>query len=90
MPSPDPRPISTAASPTGPAHHSPWRAVVWLWMLALLLSALLVAAGQHWPQPLEPEPLAVWALVLGLPLLMALRLLIGDRGESSDRAQGQR
>jgi peptidoglycan/LPS O-acetylase OafA/YrhL len=90
MPAPDPSPLAAAASPASSAPRSPWRPVVWLWTLALLLSALLVAAGQHWPQPLVPEPRAVWALVLGLPLLMALRLLVGDRGESGDRAQGQR
>ncbi|MEB3319389.1 MAG: hypothetical protein VKI63_00420 [Cyanobium sp.] len=67
-----------------------WRSVLWLWTLALLLSALLVAAGRRWPQPLVPDPRAVWALVLGLPLLVALRLVVGDRGESGDRAQGQR
>jgi hypothetical protein len=80
-----PAPVSDSlplAPPAGAAPSSPWPSLLRLWGLALLLSALLVAAGRHWPQPLVPAPRAVWALVFGPPLLMVLRLLLGDRGES--------
>ena len=40
------------------------------WSLALLISALLVSAGQRWPEPLAVVPWKVWALVLIPPLLM--------------------
>jgi hypothetical protein len=74
--------------------------VLRLWSLALVLSAVLAAAGQRWPAPLAPDARLVWALVLGPPLLMALWLAAswrlhpeapaGDRGESGDRAEGLR
>ncbi|MFO7629503.1 MAG: hypothetical protein R6W06_08305 [Prochlorococcaceae cyanobacterium] len=56
------------------------------WLLALLLSALLVAAGRRWPAPLPIQPLPVLALVLLPPLGLALWLLLAPRGrgESSD------
>ena len=65
------------------------------WGLALAISALLRAAGQHWP---EPPPLRLgWilvALVLPAAGLGAWLLLQpppdGDRGESGDRAQEPR
>ena len=65
------------------------------WGLALAISALLHAAGQHWP---EPPPLRLgWILVaLVLPALsLGTWLLLqpwpdGDRGESNDRAQESR
>lgn len=65
------------------------------WALALAISALLRAAGQHWP---EPPPLRLgWILVaLVLPALtLGCWLLLqpvpdGDRGESDDRAQEPR
>ncbi|SBO44135.1 hypothetical protein [Cyanobium sp. NIES-981] len=85
----------------GPAAFSAEaRSVLRLWALALALSAALVAAGDRWPQPLRPDPGAVVALVLGVPVLMALLVLLrwplpqpraappggpaGHRGESSD------
>ena len=59
--------------------------------LSLMLSAVLVAAGERWPEPLPPEPL--WALVLVIvpPALVLLWLAMhwslpaqgdGDGGES--------
>ena len=42
------------------------------WSLALLISALLVSAGQRWPEPLAVVSWQVWALVLIPPLLMGL------------------
>lgn len=69
------------------------------WLLALLLSAGLVAAGRHWPEPLLEQPwlagrpvlllTLVAALVLLPPALLALVLIRAllrhpDRGESSD------
>ncbi|EDY39050.1 hypothetical protein CPCC7001_1929 [Cyanobium sp. PCC 7001] len=79
------------------ASPSKVRALLRLWSLALALSAALVAAGERWPQPLRPDPVTVAALVLGLPLGVALLVLLrwrlppppaggpaGHRGESSD------
>jgi hypothetical protein len=43
-----------------------------VWGLALIISALLVLAGQHRPEPLVPTPALVWGLVLSPPLLMGL------------------
>ena len=75
------------------------------WLLALLLSALLVAAGRHWPDPLlqqhwaqaAPDRAALLALLLVLlpPVLFAVVLVIRmrrhlDRGESIDCAHGER
>ncbi len=70
------------------------------WVLALVMSAALVAAGARWPEPLSIWPPLVWALLLVPPALMALLLLLrwplpsalpaataplrGDGGESSD------
>jgi hypothetical protein len=69
------------------------------WVLALVMSAALVAAGARWPEPLSIWPPLVWALLLVPPALMALLLLLrwplpsappaataplrGDGGESS-------
>jgi len=50
------------------------RSLLCSWALALALSAILVAAGQRWPQPLAPLPAAVWALLLLPGLAMALLL----------------
>ncbi len=52
------------------------RAVLPLWLLALGVSAALVASGQHWPQTLVVESALVWGLVLVPPGLMALWLLV--------------
>lgn len=67
-----------------------WRQVAWLWVLALGFSALPVAAGRHWPQPLVITPRLIWLLVLGPPAVMALWLASrwslppgGEGGESS-------
>ena len=48
-------------------HDPKWRQVAWLWLLALGFSALLVAAGRHWPQPLVITPwlAARWSLPPG-------------------------
>jgi hypothetical protein len=45
-----------------------------LWGAALALSAALVAAGRRWPEPLPIRSDAVLALLLLLPLLVALAL----------------
>jgi hypothetical protein len=45
------------------------------WLLALGLSALLVAAGQRWPQPLPIRAAWVWAALFGLPLLTLVAVL---------------
>jgi hypothetical protein len=45
------------------------------WLLALGLSALLVAAGQRWPQPLPIRAGWVWAALFGLPLLTLVAVL---------------
>ena len=65
-----------------------------VWALSLGLSALLVAAGQRWPQPPELRPALVWSLVWLPPLVMALWLVgrwrlpgAGQEGESVDPAQ---
>jgi hypothetical protein len=50
-----------------------------LWALALLGSALLVAAGRRWPDPLPPRLELVWSLVVLPPLLLGVWLLVGWR-----------
>jgi hypothetical protein len=45
------------------------------WLLALGLSALLVAAGQRWPDPLPIRPALVWGALFGLPLLTLAMVL---------------
>lgn len=63
------------------------RAVLRLWALALALSAVLVAAGERWPEPLQPRGDVIAVLLLALPLAMVLWLLGRwrlDRGESTD------
>ncbi|MCP9819559.1 hypothetical protein KBZ18_08645 [Synechococcus sp. Cruz-9H2] len=46
--------------------------LVFGWSLALLISALLVSAGQRWPDPLPVVAWQVWGLVLIPPLLMGV------------------
>ena len=85
--------------------HPAWRSLLGPWLLALALSALLVAAGWRWPVPLlqqgwaEAAPgLGAWLallLVLLPPALMAALLIVRmlrhrDSGESIDCAQGER
>ena len=63
------------------------RTVLRLWALALALSAVLVAAGERWPEPLQPRGDVIAVLLLALPLAMVLWLLGRwrlDRGESID------
>ena len=45
------------------------------WLLALGLSALMVAAGQRWSQPLPIRAAWVWAALFGLPLLTLVGVL---------------
>jgi hypothetical protein len=63
------------------------RQLALVWLLALGLSALLVAAGRRWPQPLPLQPAWVWALLLVVPLVTLAALLVrwslGEGGESS-------
>ena len=90
------RPITLLFSTAHPSSMDDpkWRQVAWLWLLALGFSALLVAAGRHWPQPLVITPWLVWLLVLGPPAVMALWLAArwslppgGEGGESSGGPQ---
>ncbi|MEB3265429.1 MAG: hypothetical protein VKN13_02320 [Cyanobacteriota bacterium] len=55
------------------------RSILVLWLVALAASALLVAAGNHWPDPLPVQPPLVVLLVLGPPLLVVGWLLVGWR-----------
>lgn len=61
------------------------------WLLALGLSALLVAAGRHWSQPLPIEAPTVWAALLLLPgatlVVVVARWSVPEGGESSDALQ---
>ena len=67
MPSPTgPQPLAVSLFP-----------VLRLWLLALALSGLLVAAGHHWPVSLSPDGRLVWALLLLPPALLALVLWRG-------------
>jgi hypothetical protein len=49
------------------------------WLLALLGSALITAAGRRWPAALPIQPLLALALVLVPPLLLLLWLLLAPR-----------
>ena len=76
-----------------------WRQLLPPWLLALGVSALLVAAGQHWPTPLLQQAWALrhpgWPAALALALVLLPPLALGlllvsrmgrhhDRGESFD------
>jgi hypothetical protein len=68
--------------------------VALVWLLALGLSALLVAAGRRWPEPLPLHPGWIWALLLLLPLatlaLLLVRWSLGEEGESFGAMQERR
>jgi hypothetical protein len=61
------------------------------WLLSLGLSAALVAAGRHWPQPLPLQAGWLWALLLVVPLSTLAALLarwpVVEGGESSGSMQ---
>ena len=95
--------LTEAASP--PLSSIPVRELLPAWILALLISGILVWAGSHWPTPLLEQAWAqanpgsaltlALALVLGPPALMAAVLVLRmlrhrDSGESSDCAHGER
>jgi hypothetical protein len=46
------------------------RQVAVLWLLALVGSALLVAAGRHWPEPPAPDATLALVLIVLPPLAM--------------------
>jgi len=53
------------------------RQVLQLWALALVISAVLAAAGQRWVEPLPIRASLVWSLLL-LPSLGMVVLLLGS------------
>ncbi len=74
------------------------------WSLALLISALLVSAGQRWPDPLPVVAWQVWGWVLIPPLLMGVWIAsrwgrvpamaagpgaAGDKGQSCNSSHAQ-
>jgi hypothetical protein len=71
------------------------RQILRLWALSLMLSVLLVAAGERWPQALLPDARVVAALVLGPPLVVLVwlvrnwRLDNADQGGSGERGESQ-
>jgi hypothetical protein len=68
---------------------SKFRAIARLWALALAASALLAAAGERWPQPLQPRADLALALVLVPPLLLAAWLLLRpDPSVGSGESEG--
>ena len=66
-----------------------------MWALSLMLSVVLVASGERWPQPLRPDPVLALALVSVPPLLMLLwlafhwRLPASQQAGPGDRGQSQ-
>ncbi len=73
------------------------RSLLRLWALSLMLSVVLAAAAERWPQPLPIVPAVVALLVLLPPLLVLVWLGFnwrlpappagsgtGERGESQD------
>jgi hypothetical protein len=73
------------------------RSLLRLWALSLMLSVVLAAAAERWPQPLPIVPVVVALLVLLPPLLVLVWLGFnwrlpaqpqgggtGERGESQD------
>ncbi|MCT0199195.1 hypothetical protein KQ313_05840 [Synechococcus sp. CS-1325] len=57
------------------------------WGAALLLSSLLVMAGQRWPDPLPIRPVLLWCLLLGPPGLLGAWL--ASRWRRCDDEEGQ-
>ena len=71
------------------------RPVLQVWSLSLMLSVLLVAAGERWPQSLSVQPLLVAALVVGPALLLLVWIALNwsikaseSRG-TSERGESQ-
>jgi hypothetical protein len=64
------------------------QAMAWLWALALVGSAALVAAGRRWPAPLPPQAATVWLLLL-LPPLATLLWLVTQWSLGPDGQEGQ-
>ena len=72
------------------------RSVLRLWALSLMLSVVITAAGERWPQVLPVNAVVVALLVLIPPALMLVWLAFhwrldagavpgsGERGESQD------
>ena len=61
------------------------------WALSLMLSVILAAAAERWPQSLPVDPLWVAALVLGPPLLMLVWIACHWRlPASEDDPEGSR
>ena len=58
-----------------------------VWLLSLGLSAVLVGAGQRWPEPLPIQSGWLWPLLLVVPLVTLATLLVRwpvvEGGESS-------
>ena len=71
--------------PSPKSRADKYRSVLRLWALALALSAALTAAGQRWPQPLEPDLRWVVTLVLGVPLLVGLVLVLQWQAAGENR-----
>ena len=71
-----------------------WQQLALVWLLALGLSALLVGAGQRWPQPLPLHAGLIWALLLLVPLAtlgaLLARWTLGEGGESSSAMKERR
>ena len=67
------------------------RSLALTWLLALGLSAALVAAGRRWPQTLPIHAISVWIGLFLLPLVALLvlwaRWSVPDSGESSGAMQ---
>jgi len=64
------------------------RQVLRLWALSLMVSVVIAAAAERWPQTLVPDPRVVAALVLVPPLMVLIWLgfnwrLGGSAGEGS-------
>ena len=64
-----------------------WWRLALVWLLALGLSALLVAAGRRWPEPLPLQSGWVWALLLVVPSVtlaaVVARWSLAEEGEST-------